>query len=109
MTDQERTRLEKAVQICREAGMEGEQLLLIHLSEVEEYLRLEKLIRNMDQIFEALLEIRQMMQEEKAGEEIAGEEEDSGNGNGDPEGDSERGSEDSDGDGREEETEEGSS
>ena len=77
MTAKERERLERACKIAREAGMEGEQLLLIRLEDVEEYLKLEELTKDILTAMNCLDEMRRTLKAEV--EDIRGyEETDSG-------------------------------
>ena len=77
MNVEERERLERACRIAREAGMEGEQLLLIRLEDVEEYLKLEELTKDILTAMNCLDDMRKTLKAEV--EDIRGcEEADSG-------------------------------
>ena len=64
MTLKERERLERACRIAREAGMEGEQLLLIRLEDVEEYLKLEELAKDILTALDKLNGMRRVLKAE---------------------------------------------
>ena len=67
MTAKERERLQRACTIAREAGMEGEQLLLIRLEDVEEYLKLEELTKDILTAMDRLNDIRKTLKAEVGG------------------------------------------
>jgi hypothetical protein len=64
MTAKERERLERACRIAREAGMEGEQLLLIRLEDVEEYLKIEELTKDILTAMDRLNDMRRVLKAE---------------------------------------------
>ena len=67
MDAKERERLQRACAIAREAGMEGEQLLLIRLEDVEEYLKLEELTKDILMAMDRLNDIRKTLKAEVGG------------------------------------------
>ena len=74
MDTKERIRLERACQVAREAGMEGEQLLLIRLDHVEEYLKLEEITKDILTAMDRLNEMRRALKAEVTDGKDRGEE-----------------------------------
>ena len=74
MDAKERKRLERACQVAREAGMEGEQLLLIRLDHVEEYLKLEEITKDILTAMDRLNEMRRALKAEVTDGKDRGEE-----------------------------------
>lgn len=67
MDRNEREKLEHSCAVCREAGIEGDQLLLVRLDCVEEYLRLEKLARDIYEIVDKLDQMKKTLDMEVNG------------------------------------------
>ena len=80
MTAKERERLERACKIAREAGMEGEQLLLIRLEDVEEYLKLEELTKDILTAMDRLNGMRRALKAEVADGKNCGEKQENSEG-----------------------------
>ena len=71
MDPKERERLELACRVCRETGSGGDQLLLIRLEDVEEYLKLEKIfseaLRRLNHYTMSVSDLKRMLNAEVMG------------------------------------------
>ena len=84
MDPKERERLENCCRMCREIGSKGEQLILIKLEDVEECLRIEKMMRDILEVMNRFDEMRKMLNAEVMG--ACEQKEDSGEVESNPEG-----------------------
>lgn len=64
MDPKERERLENCCRMCREIGSKGEQLILIKLEDVEECLRIEKMMRDILEVMNKFDDMRKMLNTE---------------------------------------------
>ena len=83
MDPKERERLENCCRMCREINSPGEQLLLIKLEDVEECLKVDKMMRDILEVMNKFDDMRKTLRAEVMG--TCEQEENSGEIEGDPE------------------------
>lgn len=69
MDTKERERLEGTVKLCQQTGANGEQFILVRMTDVEEYLKLEKMMRERIQISDQLDRMKTILYPEVSDEQ----------------------------------------
>ena len=69
MDTKERERLEETVRICKKTGADTEQFLIVRMRNVEEYLKLEKMMRDLFQISDQLYQMKTILYPEVSDEQ----------------------------------------